>query len=1106
MSNTALVENRYYDSQLYNSTAAQINAQTDDSLLYPLINTSNDWSVALNKAKINLSTIPLTQSNIPLKGYEIGLFETVGDTKYYANAYCPQVNSEDSSNYVWNAPQGSTTITKYLYTNSALTSLSTVNIASVCLFPQQYLIDDFQNFYIAGSNVSPALADTLFICSESLSLFAAIPFIKIMHIYIDRGQNVYVTDESPVPTVYAFSNQNSRTNVILTQVAALTTNFAGAPLSNLLFCVADGTIIVGYNSNKITIYNAQYVAISDSTLAVTQLQTTAQICGTAGTFAVVDLNESYDQLIGTSTNFIDAIALTQLSSGETMESASAIVASGYSFGIGADSYTHVAQFPASTYPQAMSIANSVSTLQNGCLMSNKNNGLYAMDISNDLLVWNYNGATSPPNTWYLAGSPFSPTGVTTFINMDYQISTNNIFGVDSDNSLYVSKYPVAPQNFYTVNGTNCQLNGLWFPNSSKVVEQMEIRNYTCPSAGVGMAHIGAFYYLASSAGLVTECNAVDYSTTGGSFTATAVGTSILAIKSIVTSGGTDLLITGNQYVGIYTTSGTLVSLSINLLHADTCIDATDLGDQTHVLILSTANRAYVYNYLTLAMTHVFDTNLNSTFGGGVFYSCCNPNDTSHGSAMCFLAGLNGSFTGIVQAIAFNSGFSAISYNQNVYTGTAGSGNDQIASIGCNATFGQVYILTWNVNTFVYNHGVILYQSQNYIANSSTFPVTNIPVVNTLTPASYLFDSSMGYTPVWEQVNTSAFTLASVAVSRTSPNTLYAIGSFDNLIYKGTWNSSTNSVTFARITQLTATYNYLATCALTNPEVIDAKADCYTISSQTLVNSVLFSGNIASIAKNDVSEEYLVANQFNNNLISYSALTFTQNWTQPLTGVYDIFAKSGQDIDAGPASIYYMSVLIEAINAAFVAATISLNQQASTSLDPPTITLDYATGLCTLNYETAFATNGNGIEFNTGLLSIVAYPSAYDSTSTLNQLLIPLSSTSWTQSAKSIYLFNQLDKILFLSDTIYVTGAFVGLNQTTQIITDVDVPTETFIENVGQVLYYQPNFLRSYFMTSNLGLQRVQLNINYSYLDFSQYQLLLNPGTNFTAKLQFVKKF
>ena len=220
----------------------------------------------------------------------------------------------------------------------------------------------------------------------------------------------------------------------------------------------------------------------------------------------------------------------------------------------------------------------------------------------------------------------------------------------------------------------------------------------------------------------------------------------------------------------------------------------------------------------------------------------------------------------------------------------------------------------------------------------------------------------------------------------------------------------------------------------------------------------------------------------------------------------IFAKSGEDIDAGPASIYYISVFLDAINAAFATATTRLNQQAGTTLEPPTITLDYITGLCTLNYENAFSTDGNGIEFNTGLLAIVAYPSTYDSTSELNQLLLPLNSTSLPQSAKSVYKFNELDKILFLSNTIYVTGAFVGQNETTQIVTDIDVPTDTFVENVGQVLYFQPNFLRPYFMQTNLALQRIQLSINYSYVDFNQYQLMLDPSTNFTAKLQFIRKF
>ena len=67
MSNIIGRKNAYYSALVYNSTQGDILAQTDVALQYPLLQVSSDYQVALNKSTTDLSTIPLTQYNIPLK-------------------------------------------------------------------------------------------------------------------------------------------------------------------------------------------------------------------------------------------------------------------------------------------------------------------------------------------------------------------------------------------------------------------------------------------------------------------------------------------------------------------------------------------------------------------------------------------------------------------------------------------------------------------------------------------------------------------------------------------------------------------------------------------------------------------------------------------------------------------------------------------------------------------------------------------------------------------------------------------------------------------------------------------------------------------------------
>jgi hypothetical protein len=175
-----------------------------------------------------------------------------------------------------------------------------------------------------------------------------------------------------------------------------------------------------------------------------------------------------------------------------------------------------------------------------------------------------------------------------------------------------------------------------------------------------------------------------------------------------------------------------------------------------------------------------------------------------------------------------------------------------------------------------------------------------------------------------------------------------------------------------------------------------------------------------------------------------------------------------------------------------------------------VSLNFTTGLATLTYSTDYSQSlTKGILMNKNLHQLLYYYSVVDGFNpNYYEVILPVGSTSLLQTSKSLYLFNQLDKILFISNTIFVFGSYFGANNTNNIITDIDVPTNSdgYMNNLGQVVYYQPTFLRPYILNSNIPLSRVQMQIWYSTLDGNQYQLEIVPDGNWNAKLIFCRRY
>jgi hypothetical protein len=405
-----------------------------------------------------------------------------------------------------------------------------------------------------------------------------------------------------------------------------------------------------------------------------------------------------------------------------------------------------------------------------------------------------------------------------------------------------------------------------------------------------------------------------------------------------------------------------------------------------------------------------------------------------------------------------------------------------------------------------------------------YKVTNgvIPSLATLTSIVSIPSTTLtvGYLPYitgtysWTQIPTSGTTgtILSIANDTSNNNTWYV--SNDDIagkVYKGTIIGGTmvftllSSSTIPKVVGNCNAINMMPTASV----LTNSTAYNYSISSQTREGYYSPTSKITGLTKNFVSGEFLMTN--GTELISLPPTFFTPtpNWTNSSVAWNIPFAKNGEDISAGDVDIFNMRVLIDAINAAYAVCFAHL--PAGSFNECPYLTLNDATGLLTLNYSSDVSTlpYTKWIMMNPALIQLCKFPNVVDSINPyLNDITPITAGTSMTQYAKSIYLFNQLDKIVFISNTIFVSGSFFGNNNTNNIITDVDVPINSagYVDNVGEVLYYQPNFLRPYVLSSNNALQRIQLYINYVYRDGTQYPLLIAPNSNFSAKLIFIRRY
>lgn len=1147
----------YYAINQYNGTPNPVVAQIDESLVYPLISKGNDYTVGLVNARVDLSTIPLTRTNIPLQKYKVGLRD--GNTEVFASI--KQINAKDF-NYVYSITQAGV-ISKYQYLSNGEISPSSGSFA-ITAFQSIgfFFVDDYENYYIAGSIFPDALTFELFQIygNNGDLLYTDSSNTSIVGITIDRSQNIYIASNNTlVNSVAIFANQNYINAVSLTLTTTIENDFSGNPLGLIRTICADSEILIGTNSNTVNLYNATtYLPITTyNATSIKQLGSYSAMLGDADRFLLTEDIIPTDYVIGlTGANTAeDAIEPTKtfvsggiwdqfskmaVSGVAGMGYGSTNIGTGYVYQFTYDPLTNSTgtphEFDASNTGLSGGVVNFGKGDTGQFVATDKAGSLYG------LCPDNYSTPSSA-KPWTICDTGFATISQGGIGSFDFHTGNGKILAIDNLYSgLYETDIPIYPKCVFIGDTDN---TGVPFPT----LKQYGVGWNSTGQPNSSNELVSTKTYDVASSPLVYTTNSFIQYTTKNYYLQTAVDVDFIThCRILITDILTGALISNTDLSGPTgpVSAGYIQGTPLSMSHyldyfyiSNGCCDGihnsvfwlyngellvvqlvipaqtpaqtpfiidTILFNSNVYLAVSTGLYLYVYNITSSVSLLISAYQFN--IGGVQALSSikwCQPFNTGTPFLMCtsYLSGFGAnSPTTLFRANFTSSALSAISSTV-VFT-TTSNYCTSIQGLQVNNNMGEVYTLQGGYQTTI---NVI--EIWNLTSNTMT---SNI-ILNGLSTANNLsffwIPQLITGTYKFNLVETGSFQC--VAMSKTSPDVIYLLND-QNLTMTGTVTNGILSP-LTRYEAVSHAYDNISTVIPVNNQH-ECTAYMFSISSQNAHGSYKpppAGAQITSVSRNNPTGEFTLS--YNNttfvSLLATADITNTPNFSSTgLTTPFAIWTKSGENIDAGPVDIFNIQVFIDAINLALVEAWNALPTKTS-FVDAPYLTLNYATSLLTLNYDLTVSTLQSAeVLFNNALLQLCTFQSAKDTNSGYNSILMPNPSTSITQTDRTLYQFNLLDKIVFISNTIFVNGSFYGNNSTNNVITSINAMTSEAgsINNIGSILNYAPNFLRTYQVSSSMAIQRVQLSVNYVYLDGTQYQLMVNNSQKWDTLLVFIKRF
>ena len=1154
----------YYSGFQYNNTSDGQDCYINNQLIAPIVNKANDYQVALSKMEIPLSAIPIggqTNNIIPLKSWEVSIQS--GDI--IGSAFVRQINP-NAGNILYNASQNQ--LQKYGYTNTGV--LAEQGNVVLSPFINQMVVDDYGNSYVTLSQLQGGAATQLAVYSPTGVQIALLNFVQIACMTIDNNQNVIVATDN---TVYVYTNVNAVGSVDLTLAATITANKAGTALSGILTVCADGQIIVGYNTNKLTLYNQAFEAVTDYTeSSITQLGKASQILATANRFVLNNVGVVDELFFGlkSGTNaLVNMVNGSAYAGGSYNSSANmAITGANYVVGVQNSTLTPI-QFTPSTQPGSVTASivplptSTPFTALNCVNYPNTNIGIMSNSSTTPKSLYGYK-LDNFSEDYFLFDTTFESFTGNQVKNYAISSTTNNMFITDSVTSaLQVSALPYSPKmllldttavnSLYNVQTT--QMGFGW--NNPNTSSQTLNSTYTCVNTSTDMLRNygfvfpseGQYAYTFIANPTATVITVIPYAKNNLS-TALPGGYNLLNFNSVLMypTSFCQVVDIGNNHFAIsgdWAQNGGLDEYKVFIYRygnatpvADGVVYGALLGPTTKPF-LSSILESDGKNFLAVAngrennvyILDVTNPSIAPINVQAVRFVTPLPTNAGGFYGMSIING--GAIAGVINYQLPNANpFYQLTYAQGMGANFAGTptfisggiafleddiiGNANLNCLQSNTLLSELYLILANqtICTYKFSNGA----TSLTLTSTMASPIEILPNCNFY---NVLQNVSDVYLYVAVQLLPAGLVtgIVNFAFSPKHPYVMYVINLADNKVYRGVLQQdSFGSYSLTNLTlSTTITDTFTTINVVSNTSNIVSSALLFQISDQSAVGTAYSTGGseIISIARNEVTNEFILSLQTGSqNIVSLNTVDATVNFTTTMQQVGPIWSKNAEDFEAGAYPVYGYEPIIANVNIALAEAWQNFANAGGVQpggSTPPVMSYNYQTGYLTLSYNQALSGSlavapTTFINFSQPLLQYFYFYNVQIGTTNQYQIVLPLGSSSATQSAKSLFLLNTLAQLILVSDTIFVDSSFQGNNILNRNIATIDIPKDTiFAGNYDQILEFVPTFLRTFKLASNQAIQNLTFRLNYQTKDGNQYTVELPPNESWTFIVMFIKR-
>lgn len=1106
----------YYQNIHYNSTTKNLDSQYLTSLNPALLDSQNNYSVAVNKFKISdMSTVPVG-FNIPFNQWEVALkYNGISDVELV-----PQIGSSEQQKNILFTLNNNIVYT-YTYTNngSVLTSLQTIELSNSptgCLF---VVSDSTENLYVATST-------NLYAYDPTGELLESFSFVDIQHLSIAKNDLLFVCDSD---TISVLTYQNNQFNLVHT----ITKDNTGAPLSGLTACIYDSSAQLGsiyYNLVQIASFDNGYnVLDSHYYNNVVNLQNPTQIGkvayaieNTENPIVTGDIVCSLD----TATNTIQLFTnyntlLSSFTPSEILLYAFYDSINSIFYGINSQRIyafdtdplgTYISEYTVSNLTNAYFYKDTLITCENG---GNGIVNMYQWDNENDNIFPTRSIRVNAHNEQFNNCNAVSTDGVSLVIAYNENQITTYMYStltpindftlgsikriediaVDNLNDfIYITEDDYQPSLLLNTQES--------YTGPANFNPNLNIYNYnTKQSQTLYPATMGLSSSIAPSQNYI--------------FTASCA----FPIDVQVASATIPELFTLNSGFGPYATfTDSRPVFLTNIFNDNMVVNlglsiSSDVDDNYYVDLQAQEND----NVWRVVMPHIytypvgtpeFPYNYNplqlivNPFNNLMYLLVSSNYSTGSPSVKMYVTSGAPTFsetepyidmTGITWTQMTSipnliSGMTFDQYRNNVIYYTLGN-NDGIVYTGSisgtTIINGQIYIEDPNQkyygyllipNKNIYNagspqtnlyqlnltEGTVIKQKQILINNNMTFDVPNRQVIVSYDTGINIYDSTLN------QINN--FAIANCGV--VSLGYIQYVSRLLQIDLTSTTFNITNTYEF-RNTHLNAL-------------------------SRNATN------NLVLCATDDTAQ--LVFFDSNNLIPKYSTALSNNLW---------IFSES-LNIGIGNPNlqVYNLNDYVSAINETLNTCLQNIKKSnPSITVDAPFFELNRSNGLLTLYYDSEFTNTNYGIYLGKKLYQFFKFsttPSTDPALQQLNKLLLTPSVTGQgitdiTQTNLSLYQLNQLDKLI-LETSLDIFSDVTGGDQTSlNIFTEFDIDTSNPVTmyNDGSLLY-SAVLLRNYSMISTNKLQSIQYSMWYQFKNGIRYKFYISPNNNISLKLQFTR--